>query len=81
VPTPNTRNEQMLREAGEFAPHVREFEHAARVYGGELLDYLAALRPVLDAPLPRAWRFVPGTDLCEPIRHEHSHGHPRCACA
>ncbi|KAI8465010.1 MAG: hypothetical protein J3K34DRAFT_525703 [Monoraphidium minutum] len=76
VPTPNARNANMMAEAEEFAYHVRSFENAARVYGSEVQDYVTSLLPILNSSLPRVWRHVPGTDLCEPVRTEISHHHP-----
>ncbi|GBF88618.1 hypothetical protein Rsub_01333 [Raphidocelis subcapitata] len=66
----------MLREADEFAHHMRAFEHAIREYSAEVQDYLLGLNPLLNAPLPRVWRHVPGTDRCESVRTHISHGHP-----
>jgi hypothetical protein len=41
-------------------------------------DYLLSLGPLLNTNLPRVWRHVPGTELCEPLRTTISHGHARC---
>ena len=44
-------------------------------------DYLGALLPLMNANVPRVWAHVPGTELCEPVRPDISHGHPRCGGA
>lgn len=36
-----------------------------------------SLLPLLNANLPRQWKHVPGTELCEPVRPDISHNHPR----
>ena len=58
---------QNTRARAQKATHTHTHTHT---------DYLYGLAPIMDAPLPRVWRHVPGTELCEPLRPDISHGHP-----
>lgn len=59
VPTPLTRAEMMLREADEFARHVRTLEAAVRAYGAEVHGEGPAGGRAF-SPLAGAWLAVVG---------------------
>lgn len=58
--TPNTRNEMMLQEAGEFANHLRKIEKDIRGLKNATECILLSTKAVLSAPLPRVYEETQG---------------------
>lgn len=55
VATPNTRNEMMLKEAGDFAGHLKRCEKEIRNLKTATEGLLTTTKAVLSAPLPRVY--------------------------
>lgn len=60
VATPNTRNEMMLQEAGEFAAHLKKIEKDIRGLKNATEGILMSTKAVLSAPLPRVYEETQG---------------------
>ncbi|EFN51134.1 hypothetical protein CHLNCDRAFT_141336 [Chlorella variabilis] len=60
VATPNTRNEMMLQEAGEFAGHLKKIEKDIRGLKNATEGILLSTKAVLSAPLPRVYEETSG---------------------
>ncbi|KAK9808708.1 hypothetical protein WJX72_002336 [[Myrmecia] bisecta] len=55
VPTPNTRNELMLTDAGEFANHLKRCEKDIRALKNATEGLLNTTKIVMSAPLPKVF--------------------------
>lgn len=58
--TPNTRNEMMLKEAGDFAGHLKRMEKDIRGLKTATEGLLTTTKVILSAPLPRVYEETGG---------------------
>ncbi|PSC69221.1 TBC1 domain family member 2A [Micractinium conductrix] len=73
VATPNTRNEMMLQEAGEFASHLKKIEKDIRGLKNATENILLSTKAVLSAPLPRVYEETQGGKVV-PLNASNAHG-------
>lgn len=71
--TPNTRNEMMLKEAGEFAGHLRRMEKDIRGLKNATEGLLTTTKVILSAPLPRVYEET-GGDKVVPVNASQGQG-------
>lgn len=66
VPTPNSRNELMLKEAGEFAAHLKRCEQDIQLIKEATEGLVNTTKIVMSAPLPRVYEDA-GNGKAQPV--------------